>query len=107
MGITKGYTVAMYFSLIARFVYGLQQTPVKIIPIVRTVATNGGINIIFALILISARYLAGWNFLPQWVVAFIIGGAAIYFLIWIFIPGGKQMLCDYCSYAKNVFTTAK
>lgn len=107
MGIAAGYTISVYFSLIARFVYGLEQTPVKIIPIVRTVAINGGISIIFALILIFARYLAGWNFLPQWLIAFIMGGASIYILIWIFIPGGKQMLCDYCSYAKNVFTTVK
>lgn len=107
MGIAAGYTISVYFSLIARFVYGLEHTPVKIIPIVRTVAINGGIAIIFALILIFARYLAGWNFLPQWLIAFIMGGASIYILIWTFIPGGKQMLCDYCSYAKNVFTTVK
>ena len=107
MGLVAGYTISVYFSLIARFVYGLKQTPIKIIPIVRTIATNGGITIIFALILIFARYLAGWDFLPQWLIAFIMGGASIYILIWIFIPGGKQMLCGYCSYAKNVFTTGK
>ena len=107
IGIAIGYSVAVYLSLAACFGYGLRKTSISIIPIVSKVMVCCLISILSASVMLGVRYLIGWDFLPQWLPLFVIGGAIIYMGLWSFVPGGRQMLWQYWNYSRQAVSSMK
>ena len=107
IGIAIGYSVAVYLSLAACFGYGLRETSINIIPIVRKVMVCCFISILTASVMLGVRYAIGWDILPQWLLLFVIGGAIIYLGLWSFVPGGRQMMRQYWNYARHAVSSIK
>lgn len=103
MGVAVGHTIAVYLALIVSLSYGLRQTPIEILPLLRRVVTNCCCSLLTALVLIFLRYMVGWSFMPKWLVLFMIGGGGTYIGLWLLVPGGRQVLLNYWNYTKHVF----
>ncbi len=101
IGVAFGHSIGIYLAMAACLFYGLRQTPIRIVPLLRRLLLNSFCSFLTALILLCLRYVVGWSIQLYWLPFFAIGGTLIYLGLWLLIPGGKEMLGIYWKYAKH------
>ena len=107
MGVANGYSISAYLALFVCLVYGMRHTPILVLPLLRRIAPICFCSLFTAFIFLYVRYSLGWVFPPQWLAVFAIAGIATYLGLWLVIPGGRRILLNYWSYAKDMIRMGK
>jgi len=103
VGVASGYAVASYLVLFPGLWYSFRGTPVSIGTAVRAVWRAVIASGVMALALILVYpYLLGLANIAIFGIAFILA-AFVYLLVWIFIPGGIDVLRDFAGYIALIY----
>jgi PST family polysaccharide transporter len=105
-GVAYAYAIATYGSLILMFWYGIKDTPVSALLVIKTVflpvMSSLGAGIILVLLLPS---ISSTSMLVNITISVLIIMTA-YLGIWLSVPKGREQLAEYWSYSAELFQRA-
>jgi len=103
IGVAFGYAIASYATLVLMLWFGLRDTPVSVILILKTISlpviSSIGAGVILVALLPS---IPGTSTLVSLVLSFLVFEAS-YLGIWLSVPTGRQDIARYWSYSTELF----
>jgi len=103
IGIAAAYAIANYLVLFPSLWYCFRGTPVSVAVAIRTISRPAIASLVTAAVVLLAQpCLLGLPDLGIFVISFVIAFPA-YLLMWILMPGGKQILRDFVSYIALIY----
>jgi len=107
LGITAGYSISIYFALAASLAYGLQHTPVCVLPLLRRLAPNVFCSLLAVLFFLYVRYAMGWDMAAAWLAVYALAIGTAYLGLYLVVPGGRRIMRDYWNFAKDAIPKFK
>ena len=105
-GVAYAYGIASYVSLILILWYGIKDTPVNSLLVIKTISlpvmSSLGAGIILVLLLPS---ISGTSMLVNITISFLII-MTVYLGIYLSVPKGREQLAEYWSYSAELFQKA-
>lgn len=99
IGVAVAYTIANYVLLVPTLWYCFRQTPVSIIDFFSAISRPVVASLCMGMAIFSTCFLLANQ--PDLIVvgACFVIGLLSYLLVWVLIPGGRQIVCEFFSYA--------